>query len=218
MDFFTKKQIENNPIAFYEKNNKDVFMYESNIINITKEIYILHRNNGGKLNYLYFKEIIPKKMFNWIKRIEVPHSDNYINYLNKNFIKAHYNLYEYKSVASEPDKNSKFTEYSVYRSNAVFCDVDLDSDKTITTQKKYNELLASDYNSIDVWKEQTTEMPLWNSNKIPFWQKTMNMRNYDRGNEGYNDIEESSLENRLVGYGNNDILYKNKLASDKSKK
>jgi hypothetical protein len=216
MEFKSRKEIINRPTFIYEKNLYDVFMSGNNQIYITKQIYLLHRSNHGILDYLYFKGIIPYKMQNWISKIRIPndnHSVDLLYYLNKNFIQTHYNLYEYKSEAKSEAKNTMPTfDTNVYRSeaNIGYCDEDESISGTNIhahiRPKKYSELLASDYGLIDVWEKQTVEISPESAArygvKVPVYQRSMQIRNYDRSNEGYSSTSDrASLNTFVSGYG-----------------
>lgn len=196
----SKKEINNIPTEINGRTAQAVFMDVPNQIFITKQIYSLHRRNNGNLNYLYFKTIIPKKMINWIKKYKDPSisNDYIISYLNKLFIKECFDLYSYKSIVGSLIAP---IETNVYRSEAILGKYD---NGITIIKEKYGDLLASDYGSIDVWAEQTTEIDLNTSrhNNLVRIQKSMNTRSYDRDNEGYqNSIEFSSLGNVVNGYG-----------------
>ncbi len=54
------------------------------------------------------------------------------------------------------------------------------------------DMTVDDYRTLDVWRLQETKV--WNknfryNNRIPPWQRTMNLRHYDRSNEGLRDYD-----------------------------
>jgi len=174
----------------------------ANQICVTKQIYQLHKNNTGTLDYLYFKSVVPTRMSEWLLNYNGPLESNesIVFYLNKLFIKSCFELYTYKTdtnIAAALDTN-------VYRSEMTMGTCD-DNDNIITVTKKYNDLLASDYGSIDVWALQTTEVSTANArnkNMVPIYQKSMNVRKYDKDNQGYRStLEHASLNTNLNGYG-----------------
>lgn len=200
--YLSVKEINNKATNVYTKPYRFVFMNISNQIHITKQVYQLHKNNMGNLNYLYFKSIVPVRMSDWLLMYDGPSESNesIVYYLNKLFIKSCFDLYTYKTnanIATALDTN-------VYRAELTLgvCD---EHDKITTVTKKYNNLLASDYGSIDVWALQTTDISTANSrnkNMIPIYQKSMNIRNYDKNNEGYHTTtENASLNTNISGYG-----------------
>jgi hypothetical protein len=214
MNWLSSKEKLNKATKIYDKSAEDIFMSEENIRKISKEVFLLHQSNGGKLHYLYFRRILPNIMFNWINNRRNPISNNMdiITYLNKLFITKHDNLYTYKT-------NSLINDQPLIDSNVYRVDTTLGmtiDDNIVPIRKKGKELLASDYQLIDVWKEQTTEVSSAssrNGNKIPVWQRSMNIRNYDRSGEGYAAIDsnEASLDNHSRGYGSafTDLIKKN---------
>lgn len=196
------KEINNVATNIYVKPVKFVFMSISNQICVTKQIYQLHKNNTGTLDYLYFKSLVPLRMSDWLLNYSGPTESNesIVFYLNKLFIKSCFDLYTYKTTANI----SAALDTNVYRSEMTMGTCD-DNDNVITVTKKYNDLLASDYGSIDVWALQTTEISTANArnkNMIPIYQKSMNVRNYDKSNQGYHATpEHASLNTNLNGYG-----------------
>ena len=214
MNWLSTKEKLNKPTVIYDKSTEDIFISEENIRKISKEVFLLHQYNGGKLHYLYFRRILPNIMFQWINNRRNPISNNMdiITYLNKLFIIKHDNLYVYKTNSLINDQ--PLIDSNVYRVNTTL-GMTID-DNIVPIRKKGKELLASDYQLIDVWKEQTTEVSSAssrNGNKIPVWQRSMNIRNYDRSGEGYAAIDsnEASLDNISRGYGSvfTDLIKKN---------
>lgn len=207
MEFLSRKDMINVPIAIYQKNIKDTFIAQDNQVNVSKRIYQLHKSNGGILNYIYFRSILQARMREWISgfsfenisQVHDIYSVDHIYYLNKIFIKKCYDLYTFKAK----DKLDIVPDSNVYRLSAAIGVTD-DNDNIAIKNIKYNEMLASDYNQVDVWREQTTEISDGFSrynNSIPVWQRSMNIRKYDTDNEGYAASERSSLGNVLSGYG-----------------
>lgn len=206
MEFLSFKEQNNVATKIYEKSSLDVFMSNKNKLLLTKEIYLLHKGNNGILDYLYFKNVVESAMIEWISNMLAMNdcdtrSMDILVFLNKTFIKTHGYLYEYKSR----DKIEVLVDTNVYRSEASigYCD---DDDNIQIQQKKYKDLLASEYGSIDVWKEQSVEMtPDSRARygiKVPFYQRTMQIRHYDRSNEGYSTTaDRASLNNFVSGYG-----------------
>lgn len=218
MDWLSTKEKNNKPTTIYDKSTEDIFMSEENIKKLSKEVFLLHQSNGGKLHYLYFRRILPNYMHTWINGRRNPVSNRINNigiteYLNKLFIIKHDNLYTYKTD-NYINNDQPLIDSNVYRVDTTLgMTVD---DNIVPIRKKGKELMASDYQLIDVWKEQTTEVSssdFRNGNKIPIWQRSMNIRNYDRSGEGYAAIDsnEASLDTHSRGYGSafSDLIKKN---------
>lgn len=199
--YLSQKQISNIATPIYSKSLSSIFISTYNQMSITKQIYTLHKNNYGKLDYLYFKSIVPSLMATWFNKYDGPiaSTGDIILYLNKVFIKDNSILYEYQTTQNIPIA----IDSNVYRSSLVIVECD-DDDNVVINEKKYSQLLASDYGSIDVWAPQTTEIStttLRNKNKIPLIQRSMNLRFYDKANEGYSTtIDRASLDTNLSGY------------------
>lgn len=214
--YLSKKELNNAPTTVYEKRDVVVFLSINNQIVVTRQIHLMHKANHGMLDYLYFKSIIPKYMEKWISKHSMPanlYSIDIITYFNKKFIKDAFELYTFKSN----DKIENLVDTNVYKVENTFGHCMGESDDQVILQtKKYGELLASDYGSIDVWHNQTTEVTnaqRRNKNMMPIWQKSMNTRHYDRNNEGYaSGIEHSSVNTFVSGYGDDmEMLQKMKL-------
>lgn len=204
MEFLSSKTQRNRPTDIYDRSPLHSFMTVSNQMYITKQIYQLHRSNSGFLNYLHFKTILPEKMWKWITKFNIPRTSYNMDtlvYLNKTFIKQHSDLYEFKAR----DEIEVLVDTNVYKNETTigYCDDDYDIH---TTKKKYSDLMAADYGSIDVWKPISTEVTnadLRMRNQVPIWQKSMNKRHYDSANQGYHSTSErASLNTPVSGYGN----------------
>lgn len=203
----SRKEINNIPTGLILKDNKTIFMSRENQIFLTKKMYRMHKNNHGLSTYLHFKDLIPNRMRQWISNKKINQSRDAVlygidmlNYLNDMFIRDNADVYTFKPnehLENVPDKNVYKGSYTI----AHYADNDGD---IYFTQKKPTELLADDIRNLDVWGEQTTYVSNENmryNNQIPYWQKNMNIRHYDRGNEGYRaSVKNSSLEGKLNGY------------------
>lgn len=204
MDWLSTKEKINKATTIYDKLPADIFMSAENIRKVVKEIFLLHQSNGGKLHYLYFRRILPNIMHKWIiNKINLTSSNmDYITYINKLFIKNNDNLYRFKSNNFIDRENSIDT--NVFRVDTTL-GISID-DEIIPVRKKGKELMASDYQLIDVWKPQSTEIStenFRNGNKIPVWQRSLNTRNYDRLGDGYASVnpDDASLNSIYLGYG-----------------
>jgi hypothetical protein len=206
MNWLSTKERLNKSTTIYDKSPTDIFMSEENIRKIIKEVFLLHQSNGGKLNYLYFRRILPNIMYKWVNCNKIPNSPNMdiIQYLNKLFIKRHDNLYTFKTD-NFVNNYQPLIDTNVYRVGTTL-GITTEDDQIMSIRKKGKELMASDYQLIDVWKTQTTEVSSASSrtgNKIPVWQRSMNTRNYDRSGEGYANIDsnEARWDNQSRSYG-----------------
>lgn len=207
------KEINNKPTKICRKNDINMFMSRSNQIHVTKQIYLAHKNNHGILGYLYFKTIVPSRMYFWVsnKNLENnPDIDKFIDivtFLNKLFIKDNSDLFEFKAPGEDI-----MAEQNVYKAEATFA-YHLDNGSTYAISKKFQDLTAEDIRNIDVWAPQTTDISNINKryrNEIPAWQKSMNVRNYSRENEGLRTTaNRSSLNNILNGYGDDMKMLQN---------
>jgi hypothetical protein len=147
------------------------------------------------------RQDIPLHMKKWI--IQQGNYENMQNnwlttldFINKKFIKDHGFMYDRGNVNT----------LNVFRVKARVSDSCGD-----TTLKRYDEMSATDYQTLDVWRHQETMV--WDNlfrygNRIPQWQKSMQKRPYDRANEGYHeaDSDRSSIETQIHGYDMSNII------------
>lgn len=215
------KEINNRPTQICRKDELSMFMSKTNQINVTKQIYLLHKSNHGVLGYLHFKMNVPNRMYFWISNKNLnndPNVDKFIDivaFLNKMFIKDNSDLYEFKSA-----ENDDLLDKNVYKSQAMF-GLHLDDGSIISYSKDYQNLTAEDIRNLDVWTPQTVEVSNINKrykNEVPVWQKSMNTRNYSRDNEGLRTTSNrASLNTIISGYGD-DMKLIRKLKEAQSKK
>jgi hypothetical protein len=204
-----------NQFNFYNGKVIDLFMSLDNQTYLTKYIYNLHRQNGGTLVYSYFKSVVPKQMSGWLKNIRF---NQYmaLQQINDLFCRGNGQLYEKNysnGIEIQADTN-------VYRLGTNI--TGYDDEGNITSElKSFKNLMAEDYQSINVWKKVEVDAKpshFRNNNKIPVYQSSMNTRHYDRTVNGFaeSNPERASLNTNLSGYGSDfqkliskhDALYK----------
>jgi hypothetical protein len=187
-------------------------MQLSNQVKLSKAIYGLHRNNGGRAGYIHFREVVPERMSAWISRMYVTHprqtraiddTGDSLYSLNKKFINDNYELYEVRSIHT--NNLGAMPGLNVYRNDAII-GYSMNDDGSINTAKKnLNNMRVEDIQSMDVWAKQTVEIDSSvqrYGNVIPPWQRTMHARHVDRGNEGFRTTQErASLISPVYGYG-----------------
>ena len=210
----SRKYKNNVPYKLKLKSNYAQFMSIGNQLYLSKTIYLMHKNNHGLMKYLYFKEHVPYRMTSWavqknINKIQsLNHQDMLnLNYINELFINDNKDMYT---------MNRGLNEYYHIPNNNVFkLKVNVghyatDSNNIVGEQKKISELLASDMNGLDLWREDIRKVTRNDNrygNSIPVWQRSMNIRHYDRSNEGYQagDPSAASKEMHVRGYNMEDI-------------
>ena len=81
------------------------------------------------------------------------------------------------------------------------------------SNKKYKGMLASDFQTLNLWNNKSGDTYRYNANfrdnnKIPMWQKSMQIRHYDRNNEGLSthNSENYTLDNQIRGYDMSNII------------
>lgn len=212
------KDIKNKPQSSnFPSDNKSIFLSKKNIYNMI--YYIVALNNSNKTDLLrtqngelekqrkekinLMQEQIPVKMYDWAEKKSInDYEDLYdnifmrLNYLNKQFLLDNGDLFDLlgdESINVFQIKNDKVTD----RCGNIF-------------EKKYDEMLAADYHTLDLHKPLDIFRTNGNfryANIIPIWQKSMNTRHYDRCNDGLHTAYSSraSLNNQLRGYNMNEI-------------
>lgn len=197
---------ENNPPSISEFDlltNLGIFLSKKNAHYMI--YYISSRNKTKyKPNMSKLAEKIPNLMKRWAHKQSLNgfkgSYDNILEiltFLNKKFLVNHEYLFE----------NTEMNNINVFKST------DEITDKTGHNEmKKYEEMTADEYKTLDVWRNYqvfTYDKLNRYQNKIPTWQKSMNIRQYDKSNEGLHTIEpeRASLDTQLRGY-NMENIYK----------
>jgi hypothetical protein len=197
------KEEKNPPTDNYLDNitNTGIFLSEKNIHYMTYYIVSLNKTTTGQ-QLINLAKRIPGLMVQWSKKedlndFEYAH-DNVLltlSFLNKKFLVN--NAYLYKGT-----ENSNFN---------VFRTKDIVTDKCGNAEsKKYDEMTADEYRTLDVWREEqvfTYDKLNRYQNKIPTWQKSMNIRQYDRSNDGLHSAfsDRASLNSQVRGYNMDNI-------------
>jgi hypothetical protein len=188
---------------FSQMSKTSLFMRPDNIAHMIRYIIALNTQHktGNPPNDIM--QDTPEYMGKWATN---QHLDDYENmqdnwlttldFINKKFVRDHGFMYDRGNV-------STFNVFRIKDRVADSCGN--------TSLKKYDEMTAEDYQTLDVWRHQETKV--WDSlsrygNRIPQWQKSMQKRSYDRSNEGYHDADpdRASLENQVHGYDMSNIL------------
>jgi hypothetical protein len=198
------KEEKNNPIknTFDDITNEQLFLSNKNIYRVI--YYVVALNNRYKTRDIS-KEVqksIPKLMAKWAQKEDVNDWEDLTNdpiitleFINKKFLKDHNALFNKKNIGLN-----------------VFQVKDTVTDKCGNRSiKKYDEMLATDYHTLDVWQKEETSIYNKNfryENAIPSWQRTMNTRHLDRSNDGLaaSEPERASLETQIHGYDMSNII------------
>jgi hypothetical protein len=201
----------------FPSDNISIFLSKKNIYNMI--YYIISLNNSNKTDLVrtqrgdlekqreeslkILQSQIPTIMYDWAKKNSINgFEDLYdnifmrLNYLNKQFLLDNGNMFDLigkESINVFQIKNDKITDSC---GNIV--------------EKKYDEMLASDYHTLDLHKPLDifrTNNNFRYTNNVPIWQKSMNTRHYDRCNDGLHAAHSnrSSLNNQLRGYDMSEI-------------
>ena len=201
----------------FPSDNISIFLSRKNIYNMVYYLVSLNISNKTDLvktqsgdienqrmeKLKIMQEQIPIRMDDWSKKNSInDYEDLYdnifmrLNYLNKQFLLDNGDMFDLigkESINVFQIKSDKVTD----RCGNIF-------------NKKYDEMLASDYHTLDLHKPLDifkTDNNFRYGNKIPIWQKSMNTRNYDRCNDGLHTAYASraSLNNQVRGYDMKEI-------------
>jgi hypothetical protein len=168
---------------------------------VRPQIGDLERRRKDRLQIM--KDQIPIKMHEWTKTNSInDYEDLYdnifmrLNYLNKQFLLDNGNLFDLignESINVFQIKSDKVTDKCGNISD-----------------KKYDEMLASDYHTLDLHKPLDifrTNSNFRYANAVPVWQKSMNTRHYERGNDGLHTAlsDRASLNTQSRGYDMSEI-------------
>lgn len=170
-----------------------VFRSVSNQQFLTMSLYKTYKHNGGRASIDMFTKLIPvaQRTFcqrNDISRYEMAEQQaseerdwaELLRVLNNDFLKFCYNLLQWNN-------------FNPFRERAM---VGPSDDRR---SKKYNELLAHDIPTIDVYADVQIERKnsqYWLENKFPVWRTHQNTRHFDYDGGGYRngDRDRASLE------------------------
>lgn len=196
------KEEMNKPALNYldEMNNTDIFLCPKNVHYMTYYLVALNERNKTGVDKLELAVQVPGMMLNWAKRenlndFEYAYGDILLilEFLNEKFLVNHAHIYDKANIHSR-------NVFHVKDTITEKCDR--------RVKKRYDEMTADDYKSIDVWQDdQTYTYDKLNryGNAVPMWQKSMNIRHYDRDNDGLHtsNPERASLDNQVHGYNMN---------------
>jgi hypothetical protein len=191
---------------FAQMNKSELFLRPDNISHMIQYIIALNTQHKTNNSPGDIRRDTPVYMERWARTRNLDDYENMqdnwlttLDFINKKFVKEHGFMYDRGNVNT----------FNVFRIK------DRVSDECGNTSlKRYDEMTATDYQTLDVWRHQETKV--WDNlfrygNRVPQWQKSMQKRSYDRANEGYHDADpdRSSLETQIHGYDMSNILLGN---------
>ena len=195
---------EKNPPADNDLDNvthTGIFLSEKNIHYMTYYIVSLNKTTTGQ-QLINLAKQIPGLMIQWSKKEDLNNFEYVYNnilltlsFLNKKFLVNHAYLY----------RGTENADINVFRTKDVV------TDKCGNEElKKYDEMTAAEYSTLDVWRDEqvyTYDKLNRYQNKIPTWQKSMNIRQYDRSNDGLHSAysDRASLDSQVRGYNMDNI-------------
>ena len=201
---------------FDNMSNTQLFLSKKNIYYMTHAFVTLNKankanneplNNANKANNETNKlqRMIPNLMNEWAAKNKINNADGAtgdiienLEFLNNRFLKEYGYLYNISGTNT----------LNVFRIKDVVTDV---CGRQYT--KKYDEMLATDYHTLNLWRDNNKDTYANNAkfrdcNRIPVWQKSMNVRHYDLDNDGLHaaEFERASLDTQTRGYDMSNIV------------
>jgi hypothetical protein len=176
-----------------------LFIAKDNVNLLVHNLYNIYQQNGGKGSKQKFRDLIPKLMNKFIHENDLSGYEaaeaqatginNYVTVLktiNNDFMSECYKYFRWNS-------------YNPFQDN-----VEVGPVESRVLKKSY-ELTADDHGTLDLWREQFTQVlnrNFRNNNKIPVYRTGIHTRHYDRSNEGllFNNPDRASLETPVRGY------------------
>ena len=193
------KHMHNN----YPVTNEQMFLSNRNTYILVHYIISLNVKNNTKTQHEILRKKIPEIMVKWAADKKINDyedlNDNLLTtltFLNKQFLGDHPELYNRADCSG----------INVYRITGRVTDR-----CNRQSNKRHDEMLASDYHTLDVWQPHEVFTSNKNNrycNRVPIWQKSMNTRHHDRCNDGLRDAipERASLNNQIHGYDMSNII------------
>jgi hypothetical protein len=170
-----------------------LFRSNANQISLTKSLFKTSRHNGCKASIDKFAKLIPVAQIKFCQRYDISQYEmaeqqaseerdwaELLRVVNNDFLKFCYNLLQWNS-------------FNPFRERTMVGPSDN------RRSKKFNELLAHDIPTIDVYADVNIERKnsqYWLENKFPTWRAHQNVRHFDYDGGGYRngDRNRASLE------------------------
>jgi hypothetical protein len=200
------KNLANEP-DYTNVDIKAVFFSNHNRTALAQNLYVISQNNGSHVSYKKFYDAMGglQARFSKIKNIDeytmaesqamsINDWAEVLRCVNNDFIKQCYTILKWNHLV--PTRASSMVGPMGNRQ-----------------RKKYSDMTAEDIPTIDVYEDyqiETMNNKHWLENKIPAWRASIQVRHYDRDNEGLreNNPDRASLDNPMYGY-NMDTIHNN---------
>ena len=186
-------------IGFTEVDITDLFHSSSNQLLLARNLHAVNGKNGGTSKFDVFESLVPKAQKEFCRRNDITAYEmaetqstgmvdwaELLRVINNNFLKFCYNML-------------RWNNFNPFRSRAMV------GATGSRKSKKYNEMLADDIPTLDIWADQQVERynsQYWLGNQIPVWRTTLHTRHFDRSNGGLRNgnSDRASLEGFSLGY------------------
>ena len=198
------KDTNNRPIINnFPWTNSEIFLSKKNVDHMVYYMIALNTKNYTKTDPKITKRKVPPLMKKWATVTEIDDYESLDNniitnleFLNKKFLTDNGCLFDIANVNS-------LNVFQITNKVTDNCNRNYN--------KKFDEMLAVDYHTIDLhqyYETMTYNKNYRYKNSIPVWQRSMSTRNYDRENDGLRDAnpDRASLENQIHGYDMSNII------------
>lgn len=188
-----------NKQEFTNMNMNKLFLDKDNKTMLARQLFAISKENGGRANLMKFVALVNELAGYFVKQTDL--SKYHMNEspatgqidwaltlqaINNEFLQLCYNQLQWN-------------KYVPFRAKTLAGPYD---DRRL---KELKELTAADIPTVDVWAAydiNRTNANFRYQNQIPPWQSTMNIRHYDRANEGFHTkySERASLNTPINGF------------------
>jgi len=176
-----------------------LFLSPSNFNNLHCALHTIYQQNGGKTQFDKFGELVKLLQKKFVKdnnlnayctaEWQATGMNNYVDALKMINLDFHKHVYKY----------FKWNLYNPFHDNIEV------GPNEARVLKKSAEIMPEDFGTLDLWREQFTtalNRQFRDDNRIPAYRTGIQVRHYDRSNEGlrHNSADRASLETPIYGY------------------
>jgi hypothetical protein len=198
------RNLENNE-PFTQMDMQKLFLAKNNTVFLARDLYQISQQNGGRAKFDKFMALVPRLQKEYCRYTNLSQhamAENEatgqadweltLQAINNEFLQRCYTMLKYNAYV--PTREKIMTGPYDNR-----------------VKKKLSELTAQDMPTLDVWRLQDINRSNKNfryNNTIPIWQRSMNVRHYDRANEGLHakNADRASLNTPVYGYNMNNVM------------
>jgi hypothetical protein len=183
----------------------ELFLSNENVTVLCNNLHQVYQQNGGQSTRDKFRKLVLLLQHKFIKSADLYQYD-----LADRDVLGRYSYVEILRAINEDFSKMVYNYFKWNVYNPFHDLVDVGNGSSVCRRlKKGDELQPEDYGTLDLWRNQITQVSNKNfrdNNKIPVYRAGLHTRNYDRSNEGLKyDTDLSSMENQIHGYDMKEI-------------